>query len=158
MQSIEEIAHDRGVIVIFAVLLVLSLGCFGSSGEDNESSQPEEPAAAEQPEQPEQTERSETVGVGEEGYIWNRGADVVAVSVSEEALDKRIKAAAANDREGFAKLLETGEMFTVPADTKVRVLEGGLTQAKVRILDGEKNGEAGWVTVESIHGGAKNDR
>ena len=54
----------------------------------------------------------------------------------------------------MALMVQSGELFSVPVGTKVRVLgefhwhgawEHGVAVTKVRILEGEHYGKAGWV-------------
>ena len=82
------------------------------------------------------------------------GSGTVSVARDELALADISKAAASHDVEGMALMLKSGELFDVPAGTKVRDLgdthwlgtaERGTLVTRVRILEGEHYLKTGWV-------------
>jgi len=88
-------------------------------------------------------------GIGERGQLVS-GADQVAVATREQAFDALIKAQVAKDAYGAGQLAVTGQVFLVPSNTSVLVLEGGALKTRVRILSGDKTGQSGWVPVEYV--------
>jgi hypothetical protein len=88
-------------------------------------------------------------------YLAGGGrSGTVSVARDELALEAVIKAAAVHDVEGIGLMVKSGELFDVPVGTKVRDLgefhwqgtaERGMAVSKVRILEGEHYGKAGWV-------------
>lgn len=42
-------------------------------------------------------------------------------------------------------LIQSGKVFTVPNNTRVRILEIAMSKNKVRIIEGEKIMQEGWV-------------
>lgn len=78
----------------------------------------------------------------------------ISVARDEAALVAVGKAAASHDVEGIALMQQSGELYDVPAGTKVRYLgethwlgtaKRGALVTKVRILEGKNYGKAGWV-------------
>jgi len=89
-------------------------------------------------------------------YLRDGGSSgTVSVARNELAVVAVNKAAAVHDVEGIALMLQSGELFDVPAGTKVRFLgedhwqdidgKRGMFVSKVRILEGEHYGKTGWV-------------
>jgi hypothetical protein len=101
-------------------------------------------------------------------YLRGSGrSGTVSVARDELALVAVIKAAASHDVEGIALMLRSGELFDVPAGTKVRDLgethwqgtaERGTLVSKVRILEGEHYGKAGWVPDQRLESQAATQR
>jgi hypothetical protein len=65
--------------------------------------------------------------------------------VSREAFDAWTKSIVAKDARGGAELLFGGLVFTPQKGTKVLVIDTAFLIRKVRILEGEFKGQAGWV-------------
>jgi hypothetical protein len=101
-------------------------------------------------------------------YLRGGGrSDTVSVARDELALAAVRKAAASHDVEGIALMRQSGELFDVPAGTKVRDLgefhwegtaERGMAVSKVRILEGEHYGKAGWVPDQWLESQAATQR
>lgn len=87
--------------------------------------------------------------VGEEAHLVSTASDVF-VAVDDAAWDAMFKAIAAKDTEGMMQLVLAGKVFVVPVGTRVRVIEGGFTSVKVRILEGAHQAKAGWVPIEMV--------
>lgn len=87
--------------------------------------------------------------VGQEVHLVST-ADNVLVATTDAAWDAMYKAIAANDKEGLALLVLSGDVLLVPVNTKVRVIEGAFTSVKVRMLEGAYYGQAGWVATELV--------
>jgi hypothetical protein len=92
----------------------------------------------------------------------------VDVARDELTLVAVMKAAAVHDVEGIALMRQSGELFDVPAGTKVRYLgefrwqgiaDGrGILVSKVRILEGEHYGKTGWVPDKWLESEAATQR
>lgn len=88
--------------------------------------------------------------LGEEGRLYNEGSDAIMVVGDEEAFEELINAVAANDYSGFLESTLAGRVFYVRNNTKVLVIDVGRYGTKVRILEGENTGMAGWVPDEWV--------
>ncbi|MFZ2189364.1 MAG: hypothetical protein WA057_02300 [Candidatus Magasanikiibacteriota bacterium] len=91
------------------------------------------------------------VGVGQEGFLRtsDTGADVL-LATSEKSFDDLINASVAKDTIGMAQIVLNGNAFYIPYNTKVLVIESSFAKRKVRILEGEKVGETGWIPYEFV--------
>jgi len=90
-----------------------------------------------------------SVPIGNDGTL-NSGAEIVPVAISEAAYESFSKARYAKDEMGIQQLLITGNVFTVQANTKVKVIDQAMFIRKVRILNGISQGLSGWVPTEYI--------
>ena len=150
MRAIEDTAQDKTVLVLAAALVVWSLGCCFPSDQEAKDDVPTPSAVSDKQRQTAQAD-DDFVQTGETGYLYNDQIDQVAVAFSEDAMDKRMKAAVANDKQGYLELLDAGDMALVPANTAVRLIDNGMTTVKVRLLEGAYKNRAGWVTIEALH-------
>jgi hypothetical protein len=90
--------------------------------------------------------------IGQEGRLDGSGSDV-PVAVDVKALDELYQVFAAGDKLGLLDLVTSGRVFGVPDNTRVLVIDraGFLgSRLKVRILDGDQAGMAGWVPCECV--------
>ncbi len=77
----------------------------------------------------------------------------IEVAIDEHALAALSAAFAARDHYGYRDLHERGGFFLVAAGTRAKILlppkrsDDGLAGWRVRVLDGEHEGRAGWVCV-----------
>jgi hypothetical protein len=90
-----------------------------------------------------------SVHIGEEG-ILNSGGELVPVAIDQAAFDEFTKARVANDQEGMVQMIAQGYIFSVDKNTKVRVIDSQMFIRKIRILEGNFQGKAGWVASEYI--------
>ena len=74
---------------------------------------------------------------GSEVSLFLQGRNSVMVAADEKALDDLISAISARG-EGVETLIQSGRVFTVPNNTRARVIEANLTKLKVRIIEGDK--------------------
>lgn len=113
-----------------------------------------EPAPA--PEQPQQEAEPKGNGgaIGSEARLYTgSGGSPILLGVDEEACNEIIKAYIAKDKYGLRDLWSTGRAFAVPNNTRVLVLDiGWIGTRRVRILEGESAGMAGWVIKEFVFG------
>jgi hypothetical protein len=72
-------------------------------------------------------------------------AKVITVAVDEQSLYETIEAMSRRDDQKIESLLQSGKAFRVEPDTKVRLLELGNGQVKVKILEGSNALREGWV-------------
>src|SRR5262249_46088906 len=72
-------------------------------------------------------------------YLQDRKS--VMVAVDEQSLDELVTALANTNR--VEQLVDAGRVFSVPNNTKVRVVEANFTKLKVRFLEGR------WVMTEA---------
>jgi hypothetical protein len=90
--------------------------------------------------------------IGEEGHLVRLDPEQkwLPLGTTKGAFDELVSAKAANDRHGIGELLVSGRVFTVPSGTRILCLDLGFTKSKVRILDGEHAGAAGWTYTEHL--------
>ena|SRR3990167_4333807 len=89
------------------------------------------------------------VGRGEQGKLVN-GVAQVLISRDDTALKALQKAGAAKDQVGYTALILSGQVFSVPANTKVLVLNPGVFTSEVRVLEGPQVGKSGLVAAEFV--------
>ena len=81
---------------------------------------------------------------GSEITLYVEGRSSVMVAVDEKALDELINAIATRGDE-VQTLIKSGRVFTVPNQTRVRIIEADFAKLKVRIIEGEKIMAEVWV-------------
>lgn len=91
-----------------------------------------------------------TLGIGETGRLHATDRGVTVLAVSPEAYDAWIKATTAEDTFGVSHLIETHQVYSVPHDTRVLVIDRAMYRRQVRILEGERAGASGWVPMEWV--------
>jgi hypothetical protein len=67
------------------------------------------------------------------------------LAVDQLALDEMVGALSAVDNNRLQSLVDSGRVFTVLRNTKVRILEIEPGKVKVRVLEGESVVMEGWV-------------
>jgi len=81
---------------------------------------------------------------GSEVLLYLEGRKTIMVAIDEQSLDELIGALAARGEEVQA-LLDSGKVFTVPVNTRVRVEEAKLAKLKVRFIEGKRVMTEAWV-------------
>ncbi len=92
---------------------------------------------------------SQKVSVGEEGYI-NAPSPKAVIALTKEGFSEITKIFLANDMMGVGDFLLSGKGFAVTKGTKVLVIESAVGSRKVRILEGDQIGNAGWIAMEWV--------
>ncbi len=92
---------------------------------------------------------SDKVSVGEEGYI-NTPSPKAMIALTEAGYKELTKIYIANDTMGIGEFLTSGKGFAVPKGTKVLVTDSAVGARKVRILEGDNIGKAGWIAMEWV--------
>lgn len=92
----------------------------------------------------------QVVPVGSDGRLVIGEGIPVDLGVDDDAFDALSEARVANDPAGRREVLLSGRGFTVPEGTRVRVIDNGFVKKRVRILEGQYAGEAGWVPFEWV--------
>jgi hypothetical protein len=77
------------------------------------------------------------------------GEDRIWVADSRKALEKMRKNTSDKGKSGLIELIRSGEAFSVPRWTRVRITECPqfLDVAKIKILEGKYAGRSGWVLI-----------
>lgn len=88
--------------------------------------------------------------VGAEGVLWVQGVDNWALAVDKRAFDEWVSVCVAKDDAGMLGLMRTGRIFLVPVGTRVKVIDVGFGSVRVRVLEGDAKGMAGWVSYEFV--------
>jgi hypothetical protein len=87
----------------------------------------------------------------ERHIVCDETSQGAGLGVTKDDYDALAEANEAHDKYGIAELLSTHRVYGIPCGTKVLLLDAGWTSDKVRIVDGEYAGLAGWIS----HGKAK---
>jgi hypothetical protein len=87
---------------------------------------------------------------GSDGFLAAGALDLIPVAVDEAAFDEMNHAAVVKDEPGLRQLVSAGRVFNVRRNASVRVIGHTLAKTQVRILDGPKAGQAGWVPYEWV--------
>lgn len=94
--------------------------------------------------------KSEPVPVrGTEVTLRSRGTRVFIVT--DAGWDEFERARAASDDIGMGVLIVQRKVFLVKVGTRAKVIDTGLFTVKVRILEGDHFGAAGWIDREFVH-------
>jgi RNA polymerase subunit RPABC4/transcription elongation factor Spt4 len=76
--------------------------------------------------------------------------DIVPIAVSKSAFEEWTKARIAKDDPGMKELVLSGKIFFVQTGTKAKIIDRDYLIRKVRILNGDKEGIAGWVAADYV--------
>ena len=115
------------VVVIGTALMIKRLASDTAPGEDAPSAR-----------------RSSEHSPGSEVTIYLQGRNSVMVAADEATLDDLVAALAAKGEE-VEKLVQSGRVFTVPNNTRVRIVEASFAKLKVRIIEGKKIMTEVWI-------------
>jgi hypothetical protein len=86
-----------------------------------------------------------SLSVGSEARVAAGNRETIIMAVDQKAMDEMVTALSAVDNSRLQSLVDSGRAFTVPSNTKVRILESELGKVKVRVLEGESVVMEGWV-------------
>ena len=126
-----------GIIFLFSIIIAIP-AMFSGGNKTQTNSSPSSSATY-----------APAVSTGKNG-ILDSGGELVPVAINEEAFEDFIKASVAEDKHGITLLLASMSVFGVKKGTKVLVVDRSLFKRKVRILDGDQEGMAGWVAMEHV--------
>ena len=89
------------------------------------------------------------------GSLAELSADrrLLRIASDEETFEQATKAEATKDEPRLGELLRSEKIFLVPNGTKVRVLDVGWTNAKIKILEGPYMNRVGHVPVGWVKAG-----
>ena len=79
------------------------------------------------------------------------GSGSVLICISEDAMDRYMKALNNNYQGTIDEMTTNGEIAFTEKDTKCNIVDKKLTKAKVKLLDGSYAGNTVWVIIESLH-------
>jgi hypothetical protein len=99
-----------------------------------------------------------TVHIGQNGKL-DSGAKYTAVMDSPDSFSKWLDAEIAHDQYGKTELAASNKAYLVPSGARVLVLEWdhmnksgqSIPISKVRLLDGQYTGIAGWAAASQVH-------
>ncbi len=127
-------------IIFLAIFLMIFIA---SCSSDDTSKKTDSQSAAEQ-----------GVKIGEEGMLRMPGSgkekEDVLVAISKDAFDAFVDASVSNDNMGATQMVLSGLVYYVPAGTGVVVIGTDFGAREVRLLNGERAGQIGWVPYEFI--------
>jgi 6-pyruvoyl-tetrahydropterin synthase related domain len=98
------------------------------------------PTARPAPEQ-----RRTAISVGTEAVLFLDGQESVFVALDEQGLPELLGAVAAKENAKVDDLIRSGRVVRVANNTKVQVMEMAAGKTKVRITEGERVMQTGWV-------------
>ena len=75
---------------------------------------------------------------------------VTALTINKDGQDELMTALEVGDNTGLVLMLLDGKAFTVDNCTKAKVIDTAMFLRKVRIMEGESIGQAGWLPMEWI--------
>jgi hypothetical protein len=81
---------------------------------------------------------------GSEVFLYIEGRKSIMVAVDEQSLDELI-GALADKGDKVQALVDSGKVFTVPINTRVRVEESKFAKLKVRFIEGKRVMTEAWV-------------
>ena len=90
------------------------------------------------------------LSMGEKGIVICGNEPTVFLAIDISSQDAFTKAAIAKDYIGMQRLVSTGRVFEVPANTRVLVIDRKTFIRQVRVLEGPQAGRAGWLPMEWI--------
>jgi hypothetical protein len=86
-----------------------------------------------------------SLNIGSEARVAAGNRETIMLAVDQLALDEMVGALSAVDNNRLQSLVDSGRVFTVLRNTKVRILEIEPGKVKVRVLEGESVVMEGWV-------------
>ncbi len=123
------------VIAVTALVTLIFIGALVTR-----LNRPQTPAAGSAPEP-----RRTPISVGTEAALFIDGQESIFVAIDEQALPELLGAVAAKDTDRVERLLREGRVVQVANNTKVQVMEVAAGRTKVRLNEGERVMQTGWV-------------
>ena len=135
---------------LYGLAIIFVVGIVGSALDDSkQKANNTDVTTVNTPEAIQPSVTSQKVSVGEEGFI--KVPSPSAILANTEANYKELtKIYLANDTMGIGDFLLSHKGISIPSGTKVLVIESATGIRKVRVLEGEKIGEAGWIAMEWV--------
>ena len=96
------------------------------------------------------TDNTSAISIGQNGILTRDSGTASPVSTTKDVMDKFFKAYRIKDTYETGALLLSRQVFLVNHGTKVLVIDKGQYMLKIRILEGEHIGKAGWVPHEYV--------
>lgn len=82
--------------------------------------------------------------------IVDNGDKVVILGAEKVDYNKIIKEINAKDIIGFAQMVLQGRVLIVKRKTKVIIIDNEIAIIRIRVLEGEKVGQSGWLAYEFV--------
>lgn len=125
----------RIITIVGAGLIVLLIVSYWINSVDRSPSPPQD-----------RTEKA-PIAVGDSCVIDSRSG-ITAVARHPSDFDDWFKAKRAGDEYGLKDLLFSGRIIAVNDQSTILIIDRTTTLYKIRVLDGDKQGKAGWIPVE----------
>ncbi|MEN3335043.1 MAG: hypothetical protein V7641_4408 [Blastocatellia bacterium] len=97
------------------------------------------------PARPAPEQRRSAISTGTEAVLFIEGQESVFVAIDEQGLPELLGAVAAKENAKVDDLIRSGRVIQVANNTKAQVLEMAAGKTKVRIIEGERAMQTGWV-------------
>jgi hypothetical protein len=91
-----------------------------------------------------------SLNIGDKGLIDSPGPGFVILAIDENSFEQLGKCAEAKDYFGLAALGAAKQTFIVDHNTAVLILDQKSNIVKVRVIEGERIGQAGWIYSKFI--------
>lgn len=88
--------------------------------------------------------------VGNQTVLQVPGGASALIAVDQQSFDALNKVVATNDKYGLTNLMAENKVFLVSSGTKILVIDRSLFTTRVRILEGPRAGQSGWVPSEWV--------
>ncbi|HNQ79119.1 MAG TPA: hypothetical protein PKJ37_10550 [Acidobacteriota bacterium] len=82
---------------------------------------------------------------GYKGKLYSSAAQTTLVAVDKKVLSELTRTLSSHDETGYYELLLSGKVYEVDNNTSVLILQTQYGAYEVRILEGERKNEKGWV-------------
>jgi hypothetical protein len=128
-----------GLVVIVAIAAFIAIQWFGSKNRPSDVNK-SDPGAAETA-----GAAAGGGGVGSEARLSVGSLASIPVAVDEKSLDELMSALPTKNDERVEQLIQSGRVFRVNRNTKVRIIEFGPGRIKVRVLEGDNIMREVWV-------------
>jgi hypothetical protein len=89
--------------------------------------------------------RRNAISAGSEAALYIEGQESIFVAADEQALPELLGALASRENDKVEGFIRSGRVVRVPNNTKVQVMEMAAGKIKVRLIEGERVMQTGWV-------------
>jgi hypothetical protein len=92
----------------------------------------------------------ETWHTGDDVLLKNESGSSIFIAPTQESYDKMFNLIIAKDEVGITQMVMNKEIFLVVSGTKAKIIGRTFASREVRIMEGEYNGQSGWLPVEML--------
>lgn len=150
-RSSRPLYFDRAVVIASLSLTVLVYGIYWFVFVE-----PHAPGTAPAPNANASTVSQSSSGpslIGSEAQIGQRGQATPSsyfIGLDDDALSEFNHALSSADQYGALDLIARGRVIGIPPGTRVQIIDASFFMRKVRVLEGDHAGSAGWIEMEHV--------